>query len=52
MADKFSKIIDFDNWFMKPDLFDELTVRWRDVAKIDRFASEENWKTRYKAKFI
>ena len=39
LADKFSKTIDYDDWYVTPDLFKILTVRrW--------FASEKNWKTR------
>ena len=50
MADKLSKMIFFGNWFVTPDVFDKLTGRQWVIAKIDRFASEKNQKT--KLKFI
>ena len=45
LADKFSKTIDYDDWYVTPDLFKMLTTRWWGVATIDRFASEKNRKT-------
>ena len=48
-----SQIIDFDNLFIKPDLFDKLTVKWWGVVIIDKFASEKNRKTpRLRSKYI
>ena len=45
LADKFSKTIDYDDWYVTPDLFKMLTVRRWGVAAIDRFVSEKKWKT-------
>ena len=45
LADKFSKTIDQDDWYVTADLsnlFKMLTVRRQGVATIDRFASEKN----------
>ena len=51
MADKFSKIIVFGNWFVTRHVFDEFTVRQWGIAIIDKFASEKNRKT-IKSKYI
>ena len=45
LADKFSKTIDYDDWYVTPDLFKMLTVRRWGVATIDRFTPEKNLKT-------
>ena len=45
LADKLSNAMDYDNWYMTPDLFKMLTVRRWEVATIDRFASEKKQKT-------
>ena len=45
LADKFSKTIDYDHWYVTPDLFKMVTVRRWGAATIDRFASEKNRKT-------
>ena len=45
LPDKFSKTIDYDDWYVTPYLFKMLTVRRWGVATIDRFASEKNRKT-------
>ena len=53
LADKFSKTIDYYDWYVTPDLFKILTVRRWGVATIDRFASEKNWKTmRFNSKHL
>ena len=53
LADKFSKTIDYDDWYVTPDLFKILTIRRWGVATIDRFASEKIWKTvRFNSKHI
>ena len=53
LADKFCKTIDYDDWYVTPDLFKILTVRRWGVATIDRFASEKNRKTmRFNSKHI
>ena len=42
----------FCNWFVTPDVFDELGVRRRwGEALLDRFILEKNWKTT-KSKYI
>ena len=45
LAHKFCKNIDYDDWYVTPDLFKMLTIRLWGVATIDRFASEKNPKT-------
>ena len=45
LADKFSKTIDYDDWYVTPDSFKMLTVRGWGIATTDRFASEKNRKT-------
>ena len=53
LADKFSKTIDYDDWYVTRDLFKILTVRRWGVATIDRFASEKNRKTmRFNSKHL
>ena len=42
LADKFSKTIDYDDWYVTPHLFKRLTVRQWVVGAIDTFASENN----------
>ena len=42
---KFSKTIDYNDWYVTPVLFKMLTVRRWGVATLDRFASEKNRKT-------
>ena len=53
MADKISKTIDYNDWYVTPDLFEMLTVRRWGVAMIDRFALEKNRKTmRFNSKHL
>ena len=53
LADKISKTVDYDDWYVTPDLFEMLTVRRWGVATIDRFASEKNRKTmRFNSKHL
>ena len=43
-TDKYSKTIDYDDWYVTPDLFKMLTVKRWGVAMIDRFVTEKNQK--------
>ena len=53
LADKFSKTIDYDDWYLTPDSFQMLTVRGWGMATIGRFASEKNRKTmRFNSKHL
>ena len=53
LADKFSKEIDYDDWYVTPELFELLTPRRWGKVSIDRFASEKNCKTlRFNSKRI
>ena len=44
-ADKISKTINYDDWYVAQNLFKMLTIRRWGVATIVRFASEKNQKT-------
>ena len=51
-ADKLSKQIDYDDWFITSELMKMLTGRWGKVT-IDRFASDNNKKSiRFNSKYI
>ena len=53
LAEKISKTIDYDDWYVTPHLFKMLTVRRWGVATIIRFASEKNRKTmRFNSKHL
>ena len=50
---KLSKSIDYDDWYVTPDLFKTLTLRQLGVATIYGFASEKNQKTmRFNSKHV
>ena len=51
-ADRLSKQVDYDDWFITKDLLKTLTNKWGKVS-IDRFASHTNKKTqRFNSKYI
>ena len=42
LSNKLSKTIDYDDWYVTPDLFKMLTARRWGIATIDRLASEKD----------